>query len=74
MLIIISELLDKIVSVTSRAAFSCHKFLGKNDKINAEKNNMQKTIKSLKKELKSKMVKIGKLEKKVEKLEILKMV
>ena len=31
------ELLDKIVSVTSRAAFSCHKFLGKNDKINADK-------------------------------------
>ena len=31
------ELIDKIISVTSRAAFSCHKFLGKNDKINADK-------------------------------------
>ena len=31
------ELIDKIISVTSKAAISCHKFLGKNDKINADK-------------------------------------
>ena len=31
------ELIDKIISITSRAAISCHKFLGKNDKINADK-------------------------------------
>ena len=44
------ELLDKIVSVTSRAAFSCHKFLGKNDKINADKaatDTMRKEINKL---------------------------
>ena len=31
------ELIDKILNVTSSAAISCHKFLGKNDKINADK-------------------------------------
>ena len=31
------ELINKILIVTSRAAISCHKFLGKNDKINADK-------------------------------------
>tara|TARA_A100001015_G_C14973163_1_gene706025 strand:- start:23 stop:973 length:951 start_codon:yes stop_codon:yes gene_type:complete len=31
------ELINKIVNVTSRAAISCHKFIGKNDKINADK-------------------------------------
>ena len=31
------ELVDKIISVTSKAAISCHKFIGKNDKINADK-------------------------------------
>ena len=31
------ELIDKIITITSRAAISCHKFLGKNDKINADK-------------------------------------
>ena len=31
------ELIDKIITVTSRAAISCYKFLGKNDKINADK-------------------------------------
>ena len=44
------ELIDKIISVTSRAAFSCHKFLGKNDKINADKaatDTMRKEINKL---------------------------
>ena len=27
------ELIDNILAVTSRAAISCHKFLGKNDSI-----------------------------------------
>ena len=31
------ELIDKIITVTSRAAISCHKFVGKNDKNNADK-------------------------------------
>ena len=31
------ELIDKIINVTSKAAISCHKFIGKNDKINADK-------------------------------------
>ena len=31
------ELINKIISVTSKAAISCHKFIGKNDKINADK-------------------------------------
>ena len=31
------EFIDKIITITSRAAISCHKFLGKNDKINADK-------------------------------------
>ena len=31
------KLIDKIITITSRAAISCHKFLGKNDKINADK-------------------------------------
>ena len=31
------ELINKILIVTSKAAISCHKFLGKNDKINADK-------------------------------------
>ena len=31
------ELVDEIVKVTSKAAISCHKFIGKNDKINADK-------------------------------------
>ena len=31
------ELINKILTVTSKAAISCHKFLGKNDKINADK-------------------------------------
>jgi len=31
------ELIDKIITITSRAAISCHKFIGKNDKINADK-------------------------------------
>ena len=31
------ELINKIITVTSKAAISCHKFLGKNDKINADK-------------------------------------
>ena len=31
------ELIDKIIRVTSKAAISCHRFVGKNDKINADK-------------------------------------
>ena len=31
------ELIDKIIKVTSKAAISCHPFVGKNDKINADK-------------------------------------
>ena len=31
------ELIHKIISVTSKAAISCHKFIGKNDKNNADK-------------------------------------
>ena len=31
------ELVEKIINVTSKAAISCHKFIGKNDKINADK-------------------------------------
>tara|TARA_B100001057_G_scaffold415778_1_gene433478 strand:+ start:234 stop:1184 length:951 start_codon:yes stop_codon:yes gene_type:complete len=31
------ELVDEIVKVTSKAAISCHKFIGKNDKIKADK-------------------------------------
>ena len=31
------ELINKIINVTSKAAISCHKFVGKNDKINADK-------------------------------------
>ncbi len=31
------ELIDKIITVTSKAAISCNKFIGKNDKINADK-------------------------------------
>ena len=31
------ELIDKIITVTSKAAISCHQFVGKNDKINADK-------------------------------------
>ena len=31
------ELINNIINVTSKAAISCHKFLGKNDKISADK-------------------------------------
>ena len=31
------ELIDKIITVTSKAAISCHRFVGKNDKTNADK-------------------------------------
>jgi len=31
------DLIDKIINVTSKAAISCHRFIGKNDKINADK-------------------------------------
>ena len=31
------DLIDKIINVTSKAAISCHKFIGKNQKINADK-------------------------------------
>ncbi len=31
------ELINKIINITSKAAISCHKFIGKNDKINADK-------------------------------------
>ena len=45
------ELIDKIITVTSRAAISCHKFIGKNDKINADKaatDTMRNEINKLK--------------------------
>ena len=32
------ELINKIINITSKAAISCHKFVGKNDKINADKS------------------------------------
>ena len=31
------ELIDKIINITTKAALSCYKFVGKNDKINADK-------------------------------------
>ena len=31
------ELINKIITVTSKAAISCNQFIGKNDKINADK-------------------------------------
>ena len=31
------DLINKIITVTSKAAISCHQFIGKNDKINADK-------------------------------------
>ena len=31
------ELIDKIITVTSKAAISCHRFVGKNDKNNADR-------------------------------------
>ena len=31
------KLITKIINVTSKAAISCHKFVGKNDKVNADK-------------------------------------
>ena len=45
------ELVDEIVKVTSRAAISCHKFIGKNDKINTDKaatDSMRNEINKLK--------------------------
>jgi len=45
------ELVDKIISVTTKAAISCHKFIGKNDKINADKaatDTMRNEINKLK--------------------------
>ena len=45
------ELIDKIVTVTSKAAISCHKFVGKNDKNNADKaatDTMRNEINKLK--------------------------
>jgi len=45
------ELVDEIVKVTSKAAISCHKFIGKNDKINADKaatDTMRNEINKLK--------------------------
>ncbi len=45
------ELVDEIVKVTSMAAISCHKFIGKNDKINADKaatDTMRSEINKLK--------------------------
>ena len=45
------ELVDEIVKVTSKAAISCHKFIGKNDKINADKaatDSMRNEINKLK--------------------------
>ena len=45
------ELVDKIVKVTSKAAISCHKYIGKNDKINTDKvatDTMRSEINKLK--------------------------
>ena len=45
------ELIDKIINVTSKAATSCYKFLGKNDKENADKaatDSMRHEINKLK--------------------------
>ena len=45
------ELIDKIITVTSKAAISCHKFVGKNDKNNADKaatDTMRNEINKLK--------------------------
>ena len=45
------ELIDKIINVTSKAAISCHKFVGKNDKMNADKaatDSMRNEINKLK--------------------------
>ena len=45
------ELVDEIVKVTSKAAISCHKFIGKNDKINTDKaatDSMRNEINKLK--------------------------
>ncbi len=45
------QLIDKIVNVTSRAAISCYEFIGKNEKINADKaatDSMRNEINKLK--------------------------
>ena len=45
------ELVDEIVKVTCKAAISCHKFIGKNDKINTDKaatDSMRNEINKLK--------------------------
>ncbi len=45
------ELVDEIIKVTSMAAISCHKFIGKNDKVNADKaatDTMRNEINKLK--------------------------
>ena len=45
------ELVDEIVKVTSKAAISCHKFIGKNDKINTDRaatDSMRNEINKLK--------------------------
>ena len=45
------ELINKIITVTSKAAISCNKFIGKNDKINADKaatDSMRNEINKLK--------------------------
>tara|TARA_B100000242_G_scaffold288650_1_gene257195 strand:- start:21 stop:971 length:951 start_codon:yes stop_codon:yes gene_type:complete len=45
------ELVDEIIKVTSMAAISCHKFIGKNDKINTDKaatDTMRNEINKLK--------------------------
>ena len=45
------ELINRIINVTSKAAISCHKFVGKNDKISADKaatDTMRSEINKLK--------------------------
>ena len=45
------ELVDEIIKVTSKAAISCHKFIGKNDKLSADKaatDTMRNEINKLK--------------------------
>ena len=49
------KLIDEIANVTSKAALSCYKFLGKNDKKKADKaatDSMRSEINKLKKRIK----------------------
>ena len=44
------KLIDKLVNITSSASIACHKYVGKNDKINADKaatDNMRENLNKL---------------------------